>query len=220
MQVRCVKYGKGRVTGLAMVYPGEPNATKILEAAFAQNLKGIKLHQHVQTFVADSPQAFELYDVCQRHSKPILIHAGRAPHSPGYKVDTRTFCSADQIARALEAFPKLRIWVPHMGADEFEQYEQLLKRFPNLYLDTTMCFVGYVVKSDLGHDRRKKLEQMLIDYAGRIMYGSDFPAIPYAFDREIKQLLSIRMPTDMQEQVLWRTATKFWDIDLPPSSKY
>src|SRR5712692_1734512 len=45
-----------RVIGLATVFPGEPQASGILDEAFRGGLKGVKLHCHVQCFSPDAPK--------------------------------------------------------------------------------------------------------------------------------------------------------------------
>ena len=49
-----------RVTGMATVMPGEPDARRILEDAFASGLRGVKLHCHVQCFAPDAPELAEI----------------------------------------------------------------------------------------------------------------------------------------------------------------
>src|SRR6202012_2476863 len=44
-----------RVTALATVFPGEPDAAQILADAFAAGLAGVKMHCHVQCFSLDDP---------------------------------------------------------------------------------------------------------------------------------------------------------------------
>jgi predicted TIM-barrel fold metal-dependent hydrolase len=46
----------------------------------------------------------------------------------------------------------------------------------------------------------------------RIMYGSDFPNIPYAWDRELKWLESSDLTDDNLEWVLTKSTSQFFDI--------
>jgi len=43
----------------------------------------------------------------------------------------------------------------------------------------------------------------------RIMYGSDFPNIPYAWDRELKALKALGLPPDKLEWILSKSASCF-----------
>ena len=132
-----------RVTGLATVLPGEPDAKGILEEAFANGLSGVKLHCHVQCFSPDAPELAEIYETCVRHDMPLVMHAGREPKSEGYKCDPHAMCHVDRTEAVLRSYPKLRLAIPHLGADELDGYARLLSRYDNLWLDTTMTLAGY-----------------------------------------------------------------------------
>jgi predicted TIM-barrel fold metal-dependent hydrolase len=170
-----------RVTGLATVFPGEPDAKLILEEAFAGGLGGVKLHCHVQCFSPDAPELSEIYETCILHDKPLVMHAGREPHSEGYKCDPHALCQVGRTEAVLRSYPRLRLVIPHLGADEFAGYGHLLERYDNLWLDTTMVLAGYFETDD-------RAFRLVESRPERIMYGTDFPNIPYAWDRELRHI--------------------------------
>ena len=169
------------VIPLGTVFPGEPDARDIARDAL-RTLHGIKLHCHVQRMAADDPRLDEIYAACVDAGKPVVIHAGREPSSPAYGVDTRALCGADQVDRVLQRFPELTMVVPHLGADEFVEYEALLRRHEHLYLDTTMAVSGF-----FGADAP---DAMVLENTDRLLYGTDFPNLPFAWDRELTRLVA------------------------------
>jgi hypothetical protein len=46
------------------------------------------------------------------------------------------------------------------------------------------------------------------------MYGSDFPSIPYAWDRELKWLSDSGLSWDELEWILWKSAARFFNLNL------
>lgn len=52
--------------------------------------------------------------------------------------------------------------------------------------------------------------------ADRIMYGSDFPNIPYAWDRELKELNAAGISEDTLEKISNKNAADFFSIKLQP----
>ena len=181
----CKAYPK-KVTGLAAIFPGEEDAQKILRESFEAGLKGVKLHAHVQCFDLNSADMDMIYDLCQAEQKPMVIHAGREPKSAAYHCDPYRICGAEKLERVLQNFPRLKICVPHLGFDEISDYKKLIEKYETLWLDTTMVLAGYFpLKTPV------KLEHFRID---RIMYGSDFPNIPYAWDRELRWLKTSGLP--------------------------
>jgi predicted TIM-barrel fold metal-dependent hydrolase len=192
------------VTAMATVFPGESQAADILEDAFQSGLSGVKLHCHVQCFDMNSRQMNEIYEVCSGHQKPLIMHVGREPKSPAYACDPYVLCSADKLEKVLRDYPDLNICVPHLGADEFDAYRQMLLKYDNLWLDTTMTLADY-----LPMDYFPKLIEMRTD---RIMFGTDFPNLPYAWDREIRRLIGLNLPDTALERILGKNAMEFYSI--------
>ena len=193
-----------RVTGLATVMPGEPEAVPILERAFAQGLRGVKLHCHVQCFAPDDEALHDIYACCVRHDVPLVMHAGREPKSPGYACDPHALCAAERIERVLDDYPGLRLCVPHLGADEYDAYTQMLERYDNLWLDTTMVMAGFFSSPDP--------VAMLTVRPERVLYGTDFPNIPYAWDREVSRILERELSEDALERLLGQSARELYRI--------
>jgi predicted TIM-barrel fold metal-dependent hydrolase len=48
------------------------------------------------------------------------------------------------------------------------------------------------------------------------MYGTDFPNIPYAWDRELKVLSAADIPDNVLERIAWKNAAQFFDLTLQP----
>ena len=192
------------VTAMATVFPGEKHAAEILEDAFQSGLNGVKLHCHVQCFDMNSRQMNEIYEICIAHQKPLIMHVGREPKSPAYPCDPYVLCSADKLEKVLRDYPGLNICVPHLGADEFDAYRQMLLKYDNLWLDTTMTLAEY-----LPMDYFPELTEMRAD---RIIFGTDFPNLPYAWDREIRRLIELKLSDTVLERILGKNAMEFYSI--------
>ena len=193
-----------RVTALATVLPGEPDAVAILEEAFAMGLKGVKLHCHVQCFAPDAPETNAIYEICAKYNKPLVMHAGREPKSDALKCDPYKICAAERVEHVLRDHPKLRLCVPHLGADEFDAYEKLVERYDHLWLDTTMMLADYFAGDVPLH--------ILESRPDRIFYGTDFPNLPYGWDRELTRIKSRGWNDATLEKVLNANARDFYGI--------
>lgn len=191
-----------QVLGTATVMPGEPDAVAILEDGLSRGLCGVKLHCHVQGIAADDDVMYPLYEVVARHGKAMVVHAGREPKSAGYRVDPHTICSADRTERVLRDHPSLKLCVPHLGADEFDAYERLLERYDNLWLDTTMVLADYFPM--------RPSARLLTVRPERILYGTDFPILPYAWDRELRKLESYGLRDEGLAGVLGANALRLY----------
>jgi predicted TIM-barrel fold metal-dependent hydrolase len=200
----CGKYPQ--VIGVATVFPGESGAITIMEEAFRMGLVGIKLHAHVQCFAMDDSAMHEIYRSCADHNKALIMHVGREPKNPNYpyKRDPYETCDVIKLECVLKKYPDLRICVPHLGADQFGQYQRLLECYDNLWVDTAMALADYLPNLD---------PPCLSDLrADRVMFGTDFPNIPYAWDREIRRLESLHLPEDFLTGLLDRNTSEFLSI--------
>ena len=203
MIFKCKEY-ENRVTGMATVFPGEEDAEKILQEAFDAGLKGLKLHAHVQCFDMNADYMNPVYQCCMANKKVIIMHVGREPKSPAYACDPYEICSVQKTENVLKNFPGLKICVPHLGFDETEAYRKLTEKYDNLWLDTTMVIADYFPLKD-----KIALETYRPD---RIMYGTDFPNIPYAWDRELKALQKAKISQDTLEKICYNNAVEFFNI--------
>ena len=207
MSEKCAEY-ENRVTGMATVFPGEESAEKILQEAFDSGLGGLKLHAHVQCFDMNSKHMNRLYECCRINKKPVVMHIGREPKSTAYRCDPYEICSAEKLENILKDFPGIKICVPHLGFDETSDYRKMIEKYDNLWLDTTMVITDYFQlkeKIDLGRYR-----------SDRIMYGSDFPNIPYAWDRELKELKAVGISRHALEKISGKNAIDFFSLKLQP----
>lgn len=207
MSGQCRAYGN-QVTGMATVFPGENDAEKILQEAFDAGLGGLKLHAHVQCFDMNCDHMNILYECCSRNRKPVVMHVGREPKSAVYGCDPYQICSASKLEDILKDFPDLKICVPHLGFDEVAAYGKLIEKYDTLWLDTTMVITDYFpIEGKIPLDRYR---------SDRIMFGSDFPNIPYAWDRELKELHAAGISRDALEKISHKNAADFFGFESDP----
>jgi uncharacterized protein len=203
MSQQCAAY-ENRVTGLATVFPGEEHEIEILQEAFDAGLGGLKLHAHVQCFDMNSERMNRLYECCRMNGKPLVMHVGREPKSSAYQCDPYELCSAEKTENILKDFPDLKICVPHLGFDETVAYRKLIEKYDNLWLDTTMVITDYFHLEEKIELRSYRTE--------RILYGSDFPNIPYAWDRELRALSEKKIPRETLTRVTFQNAVDFFHL--------
>ncbi len=192
--------GRPGVSPLGTVLPGEPEARAVVEEAFALGLRGLKLHCHVQRFAPDDPAVAEIYEACAQAGLPLVMHAGREPTSPAYACDPHDLCDVDRVEGVLRDHPRLKLCVPHLGADEFAAYAALLERHDHLWLDTTMALAGFFPRAPAD------VKVLLAGHSERLMYGTDFPNLPFAWDRELKRIVALDLPAPALANVLGATA--------------
>lgn len=194
------------VVGVGTVMPGEAGAREIVrEALGSLGLRGIKLHCHVQGVAIDDPRALEVLAECEAAGGVAVVHAGREPRVPGYPVDPHAICGAARVERVLRALPRLRLVVPHLGADETDAHLALLERHENLWLDTSMACAEYF-PAEPDWARVERLSH-------RILYGTDYPITPFdAPDRELRVLARRIVDDAAFERIVRGNAARLWPV--------
>jgi uncharacterized protein len=184
------------------VFPGEPGDERILDEALGNGFCGVKIHSHVMRIAPDDPRLDPVWRASARYRKPVVIHCGPEPSIEGYGVDTRSVSGAGRLRRALDRHPDAVVIVPHLGFDDTGLFEAMLGSYPNLYLDTTMVIAGWFEKQpDVAILRR---------HPDRILYGTDFPNVPYEWDRELKALRAMALPPADEAKILGGNALRLF----------
>jgi len=87
------------------------------------------------------------------------------------------------------AFPSLVYpHKPGMGMPEFAAFLDLAERYPRVHLDTTMAFTSWAEERV---PFRPALRPRLAALQDRVVLGSDFPNIPYAYAEQLAGLVRL-----------------------------
>jgi len=192
--------GHPRCIPCATVFPGEPNAEGILDRALTAGARAVKLHGHVQRIAADDPRLDAVYGRVVEHGVLLIFHNGSAPAFSAYGDELRALCTVAALERALRRFPEMRVCVPHFGFAETAGYVDLLGRYPNLYLDTAMGLAGFFPFHGGA--------ELLARHSDRILYGTDMPNLPYAWDRDLRFIEQSDLDEEQRRAVLGGNARR------------
>ena len=170
---------------LGTIHPDDPDLMDAVdEALVGYAFKGFKFHINVQRFYPDDPRVLPVYERLLALDRFLLIHVGSAPWP-------NAFDGFPRFARVMDMFPRLKVVVAHMGSFETRQFMQLMERCPNLYLDTTMAFAPVrheYRRIDTRLNRISVTNDDLLRWQDRIVFGSDFPNLPYPYEEEREAL--------------------------------
>jgi uncharacterized protein len=169
------------------------------EAFVRLRLRGAKLHPQVGRFGVDDPRLDPLYERAVEHGALLLIHAGRRPEANEH-VGVRVF------ARLMRRFPRLRVIVAHAGADEFDAFFDLCGLYEGVFLDTAMVFNKF-----LGGPPPI---QRVLEFQDRVVFGSDFPNIPYRWETAVSSILELRLGRALEEKLLCTNAARLLNLNL------
>jgi uncharacterized protein len=154
-----------KVIGFAGVDPNVDNVRTTLERAVQLKLRGVKLGPIYQNIHPTDPKIMEVYEFCQAHHLPILIHQGTTfPRRAPLKYSLPILL--EDVALQ---FPELRMVIAHMGHPWIDETIVLIRKQPNFYADISAL-----------HYRPWQFYNALIsarEYGvlDKLLFGSDYP---------------------------------------------
>ena len=187
--------------GFGTLHPDDPDVDAVAaEATRDLGLRGFKFHHSVQRFHVDDERLAGVYARAEAAGHVLVLHVGTMPYRD-------PFTGVAGFRRVLARFPRLTVVVAHMGAFESDAFLALLDAHPNLYVDTTMALAPAAGRY-VGADPVLIADATLIRYQDRILFGSDFPLIPYDYEEERRWAWDRALPDVVRRKIFYDNAAR------------
>jgi predicted TIM-barrel fold metal-dependent hydrolase len=179
----------------ATFYP-EPSAGDYVADGIDEGVEIFKVHVQVGNFDVRDPRLDKVWGQLADAGTPVVIHAGSGPvpnenTGPG------------PVAEVLRRHPRLTAVIAHMGAPEYVEFLEMAERFERVHLDTTMAFTDFFEQMAAFPT---ELRARLRDLGDKVLLGSDFPNIPYAYAHQLESLERLDMGEEWLRKVCWENA--------------
>lgn len=179
----------------ATFYP-EPGAASYVAARIDQGAEIFKVHVQVGDFDLREPLLDKVWGLLADARIPVVVHAGSGP------VPNRHTGPGPMLA-VLQRHPQLTAVMAHMGAPEYTEFLELAESFERVHLDTTMVFTDFF---EAAAPFPQELYPRLLDLSDKILFGSDFPNIPYPYAHQLESLKRIGLGAAWLRKVCWENA--------------
>lgn len=183
----------------ATFYP-EPEAATYVPALIADGVEVFKVHVQVGDFAPNDPLLEPVWGALADSGTPIVLHAGSGP-APG------SHTGPAGVADVLSRHPDLALVIAHLGMPEIDEFCDLAERYDNVRLDTTMAFVDFWAQPV-----PEGIVPRLRDLEPKILFGTDFPNIPYAYAHQVEVLQRLDLGDDWMRSVLWHNAAELFGV--------
>jgi uncharacterized protein len=162
----------------ATLYP-DPDVLEYLGAAVEAGARAVKVHVQVGGFDPRDPLLQPAWGLLAEAGVPAIVHCGNGP-IPG------AHTGLDVFGEVLAAHPRLPVVLAHAGMPDFAGALALVHRYERVHLDTTMVGTPFSLRmAPLPVDWPARL----VDVADRVVLGTDFPNIPYAYAEQVKAIV-------------------------------
>lgn len=186
----------------ATFYP-EPGAGAYVAEAIDAGARIFKSHIQVGNYSPTDPLLDDVWGVLAEAGVPIVIHCGSGP-APGQ------FTGPEPIRTVLQRFPRLSLIVAHMGTPEYTEFVELAEAYDDVRLDTTMSFTDF---SEEGAPYPPEILPRVADLRDKILFGSDFPNIPYGYLHSLQACERLGLGDDWLRAVVHHNAATLFSLD-------
>jgi hypothetical protein len=153
----------------------EPDAPQYVRKALDDGARVVKTHVQVGGFDPRDAVLDGVWGLLAEAGVPVVVHCGDGP-IPGRHTGIAVF------EEVLARHPRLTAVIAHAGLPQYGDALALLPRYPNVHLDTTMVGTAFTQEfAPLPPDWPARIA----DAADRIVLGTDFPNIPYAYAEQL-----------------------------------
>jgi uncharacterized protein len=181
----------------------EPDAAADVRRAIGQGARVFKCHLQVGGFDPNDPVLAGAWGLLAEAGIPVVTHCGSGP-VPG------RFTGPGPAAALLARHPRLRLVIAHLGMPEYAEFLGLAERYPGVLLDTTMAFTPFVERD--GSAFPPALLPRLAALGDRVLLGTDFPNIPYAYAEQLAALVRLDLGDDWLRAVCHDNAARLFGV--------
>ncbi|GKZ16381.1 amidohydrolase family protein [Haladaptatus sp. T7] len=182
---------------------GDDDVAAVVRAAFEAGARGLKFQCPVQECGPADPRLDPAFELAAEYDRPIVFHAGTAP-----MFESSPHVGADQFEQFVESYPEVRACAAHMGTFEADAFMEFAREHEQVFLDTTMALSPRSADV-LGFDPSEIGDDQLAELSESVMFGTDFPNVPYPYEAERRGLIERELSEAVYADVFRRTAERF-----------
>ncbi|MBE6827116.1 MAG: amidohydrolase [Ruminococcaceae bacterium] len=186
----------GILTGLGTLHPDSDDQERDVLEIISLGLHGVKLHPDIQNFKIDDYRCLKIYELCEKHRLPILMHTGDSRYDNS---------NPNRLVPVLEIYTDLIVVGAHFGGwSIWEEASKKLHGIKNLYVDCSSSFAWL--------PDNEKVKEIIYRYGtDRVMFGTDYPMwSPYT---EIERFMSLNLSEEDNRKILSENAVRIYGIE-------
>ena len=171
----------------------------LLRRYIGAGVRGLKLYPSYQFFYPDERRIYPIYEACAEAGIPVLLHIGSSV-IPGTRVE---YSDPARLAAVARDFPGLPVVMAHGGRGHwYAECAALVRAHAHVYIDVTGLVPARLPEHFPG----------LAGMAERVVFGSDWPAMPKSVAHNVAVLRSLGLPDPALDLILRDNAARLLGI--------
>ena len=187
------------VLSSATFFP-EPDAEKYVEQRIAAGTDIFKVHVQVGNFELTDPLLDPVWGQLEDVGTPVVIHVNSGPVANAHT-------GPGPMRALMRQHPRLTAVLAHMGAPDYADFLSIAEDNERVHLDTTMAFTDFF--EEMAKFPRELLPR-LAALQDKVLLGSDFPNIPYAYAHQLESLERLDLGEDWLRSVCWHNGSRMF----------
>lgn len=171
----------------------EPSAAAYVRTALDEGTRVFKAHVQVGAYDPRDELLEPVWGMLAEAGTPVVVHCGSGPLAGPHT-------GPGPFGAVLARHPRLVAVIAHAGAPEYLEHLELVRRYPYVHLDTTMVGTPYL--AEFAPLPREVIDEFG-DLGDRILLGTDFPNIPYAYAEQLAALEDFGLGDEWLRAVCW-----------------
>jgi uncharacterized protein len=171
----------------------DEDAPALLRSYLDAGARGLKLYPSYQFYYPNERRVYPLYELCCEYGVPLLLHVG----SSVIRGTRLKYCDPLHLDDVAVDFPTLAIVMAHGGRGFwYDACAFLARHFENVYIDV----------AGLVPARLREYYPRLDAIADKLVFGSDWPAMPRSPAQNAGAIASLGLNADALRRILYDNA--------------
>jgi uncharacterized protein len=149
--------------------------------------------------------------ICEQYDIPVAVHTGGGDPGGTYTWAPKARLKLGDpylFEDVLVKYPELRIYIMHAGEDWYVHALRLMAYYPQLYTDVALLLWVEPLVQEYAIEFLKAAKRA--GYLNRVMFGSDQMVWPYAIEKSVKFLKSMKfLSRQDKEDIFYNNAARF-----------
>ena len=189
-----VRNSGGTMTGFGTLHPDSEDIEEDFNEIISLGLVGVKLHPDIQGYKIDDYRMLKIYELCEKHSLPILMHTGDSRYD---------LSNPNRLAPILDIYTNLVVIGAHFGGySVWDEASQKLHKYKNFYVDTS---------SSLFAMSTEKAKEIILLYGiDKVMFGTDYPM--WNPKEELDKFMKVPLTEKERQKILYDNAARLINL--------
>jgi len=173
-----------------------------------KQIVGMKIFPGHDPIYPTDPRLDPVYELCQEHHTPMVIHTGYNPGHP----EVAKYNDPQHIVKIAKRYPDMKIVIAHFFWPEVEYCYELTHSYANIYHDTSGLADQEVIEATGIERIETVLLKTLQDDPRKVVFGTDYAMC--SRPDHIDMINRLPITEEVRAGIFWRNAVEIFNLPV------